>query len=359
MTRRLPALGAALAWACCEPEAPPPVPGPDLAWSQLVGGDLEVFARRDGVTQRLTTREGADFAGPVAPDGGGLVVIHSAQDGDVLRQQLWLHPLDGGAPVALSEVAPLVRNPRWAPSGEAVVYESSRDSFRDLYRATRDGVVTRLSRSPHGCFEPAPLGDGETVIAPCSGQDVDLYRLSGGAVPVGPLLVRQGEDGAPALSPDGATVAFLAAEGARVALHRLRLSDLQHRRVWAPDDTRRLVPDQSLVWSPDGGRVAAVTRGEDGDAAVVVVESDTGAVVAQEAGDLPAFTDDGALMVTHEDADGQGIFRVDPATGSRARVAPPGAWLGRPLPLRPRQERRGAGGGAPHPTQGEDVNSGG
>jgi Tol biopolymer transport system component len=345
---RLPALAAALAGACRTPDAPPTAPGPDLAWSQLVGDDLEVFARRDGVTQRLTTREGADFAGPVAPDGASLVVIHSAQDGDVLRQQLWLHPLDGGAPVALSEVAPLVRSPRWAPSGDAVVYESSRDSFRDLYRATRDGGVTRISRSPHGCFEPAPLGDGATVIAPCSGQDVDLYRLSGGATPVGPLLTRAGEDGAPALSPDGATVAFLAAEGPRVALHRLRLADLQHRRVWAPADTRRLVPDQGLVWSADGSRIAAVTRGEDGDAAVVVVEADTGAVVAQTAGDLPAFTADGALLVTHEDDDGQGIFRVDPSTGSRARVAPPGAWLGRPLSTRPRQGRRGEGEGAPH-----------
>ena len=315
-----------------------------------MGDDLEVFARQGGVIRQLTRREGADFAGPPAPQGDALVVIHSAQDGDLLRQQLWLHPLDGSGPVALSEVAPLVRNPRWAPTGDAVVYESSRDSFRDLYRATRDGAVTRLSRAPHGCFEPAPIGDGESVIAPCSGNDVDLYRLSDGAVPVGPLLARAGEDGAPALSPDGATVAFLAAEGPRVELHSLHLTTLQHRRVWAPDETHRLVPDQGLVWSPDGAHLAAVTRSEDGDAAVVVIDADTGAVVTKSAGDLPAFDAGGALLVTHEDTDGQGIFHVDLATGARTRVAPPGAWLGRPLAPQPRHPRRSLGGGAPAPS---------
>ena len=73
-------------------------------------------------------------------------------------QQLWLVPLDGGAERALSDPAPVVRSPAWAPDGSAVVYESALDGFRDLYRADRAGRTTRLSTSAAGCFEPAPLG---------------------------------------------------------------------------------------------------------------------------------------------------------------------------------------------------------
>ncbi len=323
------ALALLLALAGCTGGGVAVDPGPDLAWSALVGDDLEVFVRKGGAVSRLSRRAGADFAGPLSPQRDALLVIHSD---DETGMRLWLHPLDGSAAHPLSSLAPLIRNPRWSPEGDAVVYESSEASFRDIYRSDRAGHATRLSAAPHGCFEPAPLPGGAGAIAACSGDDVDLYRLTGAEDPRLALLVRAGEDGAPALSPDGRQLAFLAAEGPVLAVHLFDLQANSHRRLWAPDDPGRLiVADQGLAWSPSGRRLALVTRAEGSGPQVHAVEVETGRVLTRLPGDLPSWGPDGSLFVTHEDEVGQGVFVLPAEGGGLRRVAPVGSWLGRPL----------------------------
>lgn len=327
------ALAALLLVACSAEQAPALAPV-DLAWSATTGAasdSLDVYARRGGETVQVTHRQGADFAGPVSPQRDAIVVVHVRGPEQAPEQRLWLHPLDGSEPVALSEVAAIVRKPAWSPDGSAVVYESSREGFRDVYRATRDGQITRLSTSPHGCFEPAPLGDGSTVIAPCSGRDVDLFVLSSGGPPSAPLLVRRGEDGAPAASPDEATVAWIAAEGPALAVHTFLREAGVHQRLWAPSEADgRLVPDQGLAWSPQGDRIAAVVLGDAGPR-VAVLHPQTGTVEAWVPGDLPVWTPTGGLLVTGKDSQGDGVFLSDPPGSALRRAAPVGSWLGRAL----------------------------
>lgn len=330
------ALGLALG-ACApgpvepSPQATPTPSPPNLAWSQAFGDDLDVVVRRGGETRRLRQPGTQDFAGPVSPQGDALVVVRSARESADPTQQLWLVPLDGGAERALSAPAPVVRSPAWAPDGSAVVYESALDGFRDLYRADRAGRTTRLSTSAAGCFEPAPLGDGRTVIAPCSGRDVELYRLSGGP-PDTPLRSRSGSDGAPALAPDGRRVAFLASDGPRWSVQQLDLDTGDLRPIWAPDPGGpTLVPEQGLRWSPDGAALLAVSRGTDGAPTVLVLDPSTRRIRARVPGELPEWAPDGGVFVTHTDASGQGVFHAPVGGAPARRVAPPGAWLGRPL----------------------------
>lgn len=319
--------------AACAPGPEPasqPVPSVDLAWSAPTRDGLGVFVRQRGQTRRLPVHGPDAYVGPVSPSGDAVVVV-SADRRVPGRQQLWLCPLDGGTPTALSAPARQVRSPRWAPDGSSVVYESSLEGFRDLYRGSRDGTVTRLSRSEHGCFEPAPLGDGTRALASCSGADVELFEVSGGGAPARPLLARPGEDGAAAVSPDGVTLAWLAEEGGSRSVRTLALGTGTHRWTWHPDERDgEIVPGAGIAWAPDGQRLAVVTLGPQGPQ-VAILRRDGTAPPTWVPGDLPSWGRSGGLLVTGSDREGEGLFLSEPVGTPPRRVSPPGAWLGRLL----------------------------
>jgi Tol biopolymer transport system component len=301
-----------------------------LVWTAQAGGDSEVFARVDGTDHRLTKRLGSDFAGPVSPDGQRVLVIHSNDQETGHEEQLWAHPLPGqvARPLAVSTVATKVRSPTWAPDG-SVVYESDAESFRDLYRATPGQPPARLTRSPHGCYEPTVAG--EVVVHVCSGSDPDLWTVPLAGGPARPLLRREGEDLAPTVSPDGVLVAFLAGSQGRLSLWTVGLDGTGAQERWrSPLPQERIVAEQGLVWSPDGARIALVVRDGDGKPGVRVVDWRTGAEVLRVAGELPRWTAKGQLIWTHEDGAGLGVFRLD-EPGGPVRLTAPGGWLGWPL----------------------------
>ena len=310
-----------------EPELEPSV---DLVWSAPAGDGLGVFVRQGGQTRHLPVRGYDAYVGPVSPAGDAVVVV-SVGPGEASLQQLWLHPLRGGAPTALSAPARQVRNPRWAPDGSAVVYESSVDGFRDIYRASRQGAVTRLSRSRHGCFEPTPLGDGTRAIASCSGGEVELFWVEGDQLPPRRLLARPGEDGPAALSPDGATLAWLAEYSGSRSVRTLALDTGEHEVVWRPGPTDgAIAPSAGLSWAPDGRSLAVVAVGTQGPQ-VVVVHLHADMPPTRIPGDLPAWRPQGGLLVSGSDSVGEGLFLSEPVGTPPRRVSPAGAWLGRPL----------------------------
>ena len=319
-----------IAAGCAQDPEPEPEPSVDLVWSAPTGDGLGVFVRQGGQTRNLPVRGSDAYVGPVSPAGDAVVVV-SVGTGEAPLQQLWLHPLDGSAPAALSAPAPQVRNPRWAPDGSAVVYESSVDGFRDVYRASRQGMVTRLSRSRHGCFEPAPLGDGTRAIASCSGAEVELFWVEGDELPPRRLLARLGEDGAAALSPDGKTLAWLAEHRGSRSVRTLALETGEHKVAWRPGPTDgALAPSAGLSWAPDGRSLAMVVVGTQGPQ-VVVVHPQGDTPPTRIPGDLPTWRPQGGLLVSGSDSLGEGLFLSEPVGTPRRRVSPAGAWLGRPL----------------------------
>lgn len=311
-------------------------PGPSLdrttplVWTAEAGGDTEVFARVDGTDHRLTQRPGSDYAGPVSPDGAWVLVIHSNDQETGHEERLWAHPLPGqqARPLAVSAVASKVRNPTWAPDG-SVVYESDAESFRDLYRAVPGQPPVRLTRSPHGCFEPSARG--ALVVHVCSGSDPDLWvvPLEGGTAR--PLLRRTGEDLAPTVSQDGLMVAFLAGSQGRLSLWTVGLDSTGAQERWtSPLPQERIVAEQGLAWSPDGQRIALVVRDGDGKPGVRLVDWQAGTELLRVAGELPRWSAAGQLLWTHDDGAGVGVFRLD-EPGGPVRLTAAGGWLGWPL----------------------------
>ncbi len=335
MNRLPPALALLLGAACAS--GPVLDTSQDLVWSQAVEGDLDVFARVKGQQRRLTTTPGSDFAGPVSPDGRTVLVLHSNDQDEAHQESLWAVSLDGLTTTPVAGPSAKLRNPRWLPDG-SVVYESDAQSFRDLYSAVPGQPPTRLTASPHGCFEPAVSAAGgvaggphHAVVHVCSGADPDLWTVpsTGGAHRV--LLQRTGEDIAPAVALDG-TVAWLASEKGRLGVWAMAADGTGVHPVWtSPDPAAQVVPEQGLHWSPDGARLALVVRDGDGVAGVRVLQMPSGKLALSITGELPDWTAGGALLFTHEDAAGLGVFRLDDPGGA-VRLTAPGGWLGRGIP---------------------------
>jgi TolB protein len=139
----------------------------------------------------------------------------------------------------------------WSPDGRRLVFDSDRSGNVELYVATRDGDIRRLTRnsaddvhptwSPDGrhlAFESHRSGLPQVYVMKVDGSHVrKVTRIAGGAIE-------------PAYSPTGKWIAFVAGPERRTSLYVVR-----------PDgsDLRRLTPPSMNAghpsWSPDGRKI--------------------------------------------------------------------------------------------------------
>jgi hypothetical protein len=222
--------GAVVVAASCRSNVPPP-PARDLdAPARLVlterwrsGGRLIIV---DETGDRLAPLlvPGAAGDGSLAVDehpafspDGRWVVFASTRDRDDGRRSLWIAEARPDAvPRRLTTGGASDIDPTWAPAGDAVVFASDRAGGSiDLHQLSiADGA-------PAG--EPAPLTDAPThelapsmvgtrlvmqVAEPTGGGSWIAERTADGALVA---LTGGPSDGAPALAPDGTTLAYAAA----------------------------------------------------------------------------------------------------------------------------------------------------
>lgn len=246
-----------------------------------------------------------------APDGRLAVSI----DGD-----LYIQAANGGAWTRVTSGPAWDREPVWSRDGSAIVFSSDRagNGNFDLWRLRVPGAggatassaePERLTTSPEPDGEPSIAADGRIVFVRGRGDAARLWlraadgterRLTRGQTP----------ERSPAISPDGARVAYLA-----VAETGNRL----HVRALTADTAR--VPDSVVVgdrdverpaWSPNGSLIAFTTGGA--RPGVFVTPTDgrwVNLVSARHA--APAWAPDGRTLVLAElGADPPG-YNGDPA----------------------------------------------
>jgi len=191
-----------------------------------------------------------------ASDGRLAVAI----DGD-----LYVQAANGGAWTRVTSGAAWDREPAWSRDGASIVFSSDRSGGFDLWRVAIPADLSsgaaqpeRLTTSPEPDAEPSVGNDGRIIFVRGRGDAARLWsRARDGSEQR--LTRGQSAERSPAVSPDGARVAYIAVtETGR----RLRVRALAGDPARAADSV--VVGDRDAehpAWSPNGDRLAFTTGG--------------------------------------------------------------------------------------------------
>lgn len=274
----------------CGSRPPPPLPAPPAERIAIVAAErgprgARLVAIDERGDRRFELVAAVPAGGPlvrdthpaISPDGRWLVFASTRERRDDATS-LWLAPLAPGAvPRRLTTGAATDSHPAWTADGSAIIFASTRargdfDLWRLPVAAGRAaGPAVALTSSPAHEVTPAVARDGTIVyaaITPTGGREVASrleVRAPDGAIHA---LTAGPADTSPALSPDGASIAF-----ARPALHL----GTPHSELWrmpradpaaaAVVVALPLTDESGPVWSPDGRYLFAtsVLRAADGE----------------------------------------------------------------------------------------------
>jgi dipeptidyl aminopeptidase/acylaminoacyl peptidase len=244
-----------------------------------------------------------------APDGRHFLYVSNA--GDTGTWEVFRIPVEGGTPEQLTgklvpefATTPVVERAEpkedlaVSTDGERIIFSSARyfERYTNIFSMSLgNGEVTQHSFHD-GVIETAPAlsPDGRTLAwydRRGNGNKISLLDL--GTPGAWPRLFDPGaaQDRSPVWSPDGQTLAFI--RGGAIWV-----------RAVAGGEPRRVVGPEypgvgSPVWSPDGTRMA-VTSGRSGFSQIAVVELATGALTpitwAPREHTSPAWSPDGSTL---------------------------------------------------------------
>jgi len=319
-----------------------------LAERRATGGRIVFVSERSGAPQvytiapagegerRLATGPGAGFPAALSPDGRTLAAVAVREQGGDHGEQLVVVPLDGGAAHPLGPASSRARSPSWSPDGRWLVFESDRESFRDLYRINLDGSgLRRLTENREGNFDPAVSPDGRRIAFVSSRDgDSEVYVMNADGSAQRRLTAFYRDDMKPGWSPDGRTISFISN---RLGADRVFLvgADGTNLRRLNAADTTRTGQEADIAWSPDGSRIAYTLQVAPGASRIRIVDVRTGKaleVAGGEGASQPAWSPDGRLLAftagTAADAD-LWIARADGTAPTRITRAPGADWLPR------------------------------
>jgi Tol biopolymer transport system component len=214
-----------------------------------------------------TPRKALGIVRPViSPDG---TQIAFAAVGDI-----YVMPVNGGAPVNVTKDVALDTDPSWSPDGSSLVYSSDRDSahLQLWIRDMKSGVsrkVTNITTQPQGAsFSPDGRRivffnvDGMWRVAEMSILDLESGRIT-------KIHDTLPQPGTPTWAPDGRRIALA---GIAPMTVRFREGTNQIQTISASGgDVKWYAPIPLLsidsrggggpVWSPDGSKMAAIYEG--------------------------------------------------------------------------------------------------
>ncbi|MGD6757139.1 amidohydrolase family protein [Streptomyces sp. BH105] len=216
-------------------------------------------------------------------------------------------------------------SPTWSPEGDSLVYVSDRSGTQELWRCTLADGATRRLTDVGGATLPAVSQDG-AAVAFVADSGVQTLDVRSGAVRkvVGPL----NSPGRPSFTADGSrvSVAALAPVTARFreGYNRVLTVELATGEARYSDP----VPGSSLanreyagpVYSPDGKHLACVV---DGTLRVVPVDgaglpAGKARTVNSESADFPSFSGDSRSLLYLS----AGRLRIADARGGRGATVP-------------------------------------
>ena len=295
-----------------------------VSWSD---GNGEVYAMNaDGSSPRNLTQHPAKDVRPAwSPDGRRIAFV-SSRDGN---SEVYVMSADGSGKRNLTRSRTSDDYPTWSPNGRRIAFLRATRSNgirfwgHELYVVNADGSgLRRLTRNPKGYFlyQTVWSPDGRTIYA-------------------GPYVANADGSGAQVSLQVGA-IAVWSPDGTRIALARKPdwCSDRGGTRPCAGSHSdiyvmnadgsgkRKLTHDARQnaepVWSPDGRRIAFVSR-RDGNAEIYVMNADGSGkrnLTRNPARDAsPSWSPDGRRIAFVSDRDGRLETHVVNADGSGQR----------------------------------------
>jgi len=220
---------------------------------------LETVAFEGGSARRLTTGP-LDSRPTWSPDGAQLAFLrsHRKDDGGATPPQVWVMPSGGGGARQLTDLAGPVRSIVWLPDSSAVI--AAADVDPDAPDADDDDSIPRAKRVNRIYYRADGLGwRGDTHR--------QLFRVDARSA-VAKQLTRADHDCySPTPSPDGSSIAFASSD--RSAQRERKTPGKLELCVMLSNGgaVKRVVRDLSglgpIAWSPDGGRLAYVSGGQE------------------------------------------------------------------------------------------------
>ena len=246
-------------------------------------GDLYLLPIGGGEARRITSGPAYDVQPRFSPDGRS-IAFASDRGGS---ENLWICDLEGrNARAVSSEKASIVNSPAWAPDGEYLVgrkrlTDTSSLGTDELWmwhvRGGEGVQLTKKDDQPEAA-DPTVSPDGRFVYFSSRESryrydrnvNEGIWQIKRLDLRTGQLVPLTGEFGgaaAPALSPDGKTLAFVRRVRAKTRLELLDLATGKERTLAAAverDEQEGFASHgvfPGFDWTPDGSAVVATAEG--------------------------------------------------------------------------------------------------
>ena len=224
---------------------------------QLVGAGRRTltWVDRTGREEPLPLEPAVYRIARISPDGSR-IALDRGRPG---RRDVWIFEVESGTLHPLARGDDDEESPIWSADGDRVIYTSGRGAEANLHARAGggDGAPERLSDSGNRQWAQSWSSDGRvlvfssrTVHATDGPQPLDVRMMMlDDDRRIAPLLVSASNESNPAVSPDGAWIAYRSDESGRNEVYVERFPDLGDRvRVSTDGGT-------SPLWSPDGAEL--------------------------------------------------------------------------------------------------------
>jgi serine/threonine protein kinase/Tol biopolymer transport system component len=227
--------------------AQPAAGGPfHLAALNLARLDLRLLTQPPPAPQ---LRAPGDFLPAVAPDGRTIAFVRETHEG----RDIFLLDTGTGTERRLTTEHHRISGITWAPDGKAVIMSSPRNGPEGVYRvALDDGSIVRVPNTAEGAAHPMANAGGVVYSQPHDDSNIYRVELRDGRAVGGarPIIASSRADGAPDISPDGRSVAFVSTRAGGGDIWVASADGSNPRRLTSVPIT------SGPRWSPDGRWIA-------------------------------------------------------------------------------------------------------
>ncbi len=250
----------------------PAVPGSFLgkiAFSSTRTGNEEIFSiNADGTDLiQLTNDPQLDSDPDWSPDNAYIVFTkqYDHENSDIYRMRA-----DGTELINLTNYPGKDFHPTWSPDGTKIAFTSFRDSEYDIYVMNADGSNPQnLTNSITLDQRPAWSPNG-TQIAFMRGDAIYIMNVDGSnqtefLAEVGTFY------GNPTWSPDGTQIAFDSRDPGDAFGDNIYIINIDGTNM---TQLTTMPPSSVPTWSPDGTQIAFMTRRDDGNYEIYVMNAD-------------------------------------------------------------------------------------